>query len=277
MKENEIRGVIFDIKEFAQNDGDGVRTTVFFKGCPLRCIWCHNPEGLSPLPELYVGQNGCEGCGLCLRPCSHEDCKPYGRCLHICPHGLLRISGREYSAGELAEKLKLSSDFLSEVGGITLSGGEPLMQSEFALALIKALKPLDIAIETSGYADAEVFKAVASECDFVMMDVKLVDREAHKKYTGVYNDKILKNLEWLKKSGKRFLIRVPLIPGITDTEENLSSVARVADGAPVELLPYNDMAGAKYPSVGKAYTELIKEKKSRIENTDGLPENFRIR
>jgi len=272
-----VTGTVFDIKEFAQNDGDGVRTTVFFKGCPLRCIWCHNPEGLSPLPELYVGQNGCENCGLCRRPCSHDDCKPFGRCLHICPHGLLRVSGREYGARELAEKLKKSADFLEEVGGITLSGGEPLLQWEFALALIRELKPLNIAVETSGYADLDVFKAVISECDLVMIDVKLADREAHKKYTGVYNDKILENLAWLKKSGKSFLIRVPLIPGITDTDENIAAIAKIADGHPVELLPYNDLAGAKYPSVGKVYTDEIKYKKSRITDTAGLPENFRIR
>lgn len=270
-------GIIFDIKEFAQNDGDGVRTTVFFKGCPLSCIWCHNPEGLSKAPELYVGQNGCDGCGLCRQKCAHEDCKPYGRCLHICPHGLLRVSGKEYDAKTLAEKLKKSRDFLEEVGGITLSGGEPLLQWEFALELIRELKPLDIAIETSGYADPEHFKAVISECDFVMIDIKIADREEHKKYTGVYNDKILENLSWLKKTGKRFLIRTPLIPGITDTDDNLASIAEIADGHEVELLPYNDLAGAKYRSVGKKYTELIKEKKSKITDTSGLPDNFRIR
>ena len=190
---------------------------------------------------------------------------------------MIRVSGREYDAPTLAKKLKKSADFLEEVGGITLSGGEPLLQWEFALELIRELKPLDIAVETSGYADEDIFKAVVSECDFVMIDVKLADREAHKKYTGVYNDKILKNLAWLKESGKRFLIRTPLIPGITDTDENLRGIAKIANGHTVELLPYNDLAGAKYPSVGKTYTDAIKEKKSCIEDTAGLPENFRIR
>jgi len=271
-----MSGVIFDIKEFAQHDGDGVRTTVFFKGCPLRCVWCHNPEGLSPEPELYVGTNGCTGCGLCRKPCSHPDCV-YGRCLHVCPQGLLRVSGKEYEARELAEKVKKSADFLSQNGGVTLSGGEPLMQWEFALELIRELKPLHVAIETSGYADAEVFRKVISECDLVMMDLKLADREEHKKFTGVYNDKILANLETLKSSGKDFLLRTPLIPGITDTDENLAAIARLADGAPVELLPYNNLAPAKYPSVGREFTKLIAESESRIKSADGLPGNFRIR
>lgn len=270
------RGIIFDIKEFAQHDGDGVRTTVFFKGCPLRCIWCHNPEGLSSSPELYVGTNGCRNCGLCRRPCNHPDCV-YGRCLHICPEGLIRVSGREYSARELAERIKKSADFLSENGGVTLSGGEPLMQPEFALELIAELKPLHIAIETSGYADPEVFRAVISECDLVMMDLKLADRDEHKKYTGVYNDKILKNLEILKSSGKRFILRTPLIPGITDTDGNLAGIARLAGGAEVELLPYNNLAPAKYPSVGRKYTDAITENESRVKTSDGLPGNFRIR
>lgn len=271
-----MSGIIFDIKEFAQHDGDGVRTTVFFKGCPLRCVWCHNPEGLSPEPELYVGTNGCTDCGLCRKPCSHPDCI-YGRCLHVCPQGLLRVSGKEWEAEALAQKIKKSADFLAENGGVTLSGGEPLMQWEFALELIRELKPLHVAIETSGYASPEAFRRVISVCDFVFLDIKLADREEHKKYTGVYNDKILENLKILKSSGVPFLLRTPLIPGITDTEENLAAIAVLAGGAPVELLPYNSLAPAKYPAVGRSFTDLITEKESRIKPGADLPPNFRLR
>ena len=119
-----IKGVIFDVKEFSLNDGPGIRTTVFFKGCPLRCIWCHNPEGLSPKRELFITHNGCTNCGLCKKPCNHADCPGLGRCIHICPKGLVKAVGREVSADELAEQIKKGSDLLtSSGGGVTLSGG----------------------------------------------------------------------------------------------------------------------------------------------------------
>ncbi len=272
------KGVIFDIKEFSLNDGDGIRTTVFFKGCPLRCIWCHNPEGLSPKRELFITKNGCTNCGLCKKPCDHEDCLGLGRCIHICPKGLVKAAGREVTADELAAEIKRGEDlFLSTGGGVTLSGGEVLMQPDFAVELIKALKPLNILIETCGYARHEDFIRVIEGVDTVYFDVKLADRKMHKKYTGVYNDLILENLEWLKKSGKSFKIRTPLIPDITDTEENLAAIARIADGAPVELLPYNKLAGAKYGGVGKKFTDEIKSDTSRVKSTEGLPANFRLK
>jgi pyruvate formate lyase activating enzyme len=272
------KGVIFDIKEFSLNDGPGIRTTVFFKGCPLRCIWCHNPEGLSPKRALFITHNGCTNCGLCKKPCDHEDCRGLGRCIHICPKGLVKAAGKIYSAEELAADIKREEDlFRSTGGGVTLSGGEVMMQPDFAVELITALKPLHVLIETCGYAKHEDFVRVASLCDTVYFDVKLADREEHKKYTGVYNDLILENLEWLKKSGINFKIRTPLIPDITDTDENLAGIARIADGAPVELLPYNRMAGAKYSGVGKEFTDIIKSDVSRIKSTEGLPENFTLR
>ena len=273
-----IKGVIFDVKEFSLNDGPGIRTTVFFKGCPLRCIWCHNPEGLSPKRELFITHNGCTNCGLCKRPCNHEDCKGLGRCIHICPKGLVKAVGREVNAKELAEQIKKGADLLvSSGGGVTLSGGEVLMQPDFAEELIRELKPLHVLIETCGYAKHDDFVRIASLCDTVYIDVKLADREQHKKYTGVYNDLILENLEWLKKSGIDFRIRTPLIPGITDTEENIEAIAKIADGASVELLPYNKLAGAKYSGVGKTFTNEIKSDVSRIKTNEGLPDNFKLR
>ena len=272
------KGVIFDIKEFSLNDGPGIRTTVFFKGCPLRCIWCHNPEGLSPKRELFITYNGCTNCGLCKKPCTHEDCQGLGRCVHICPKGLVKAVGRSVTAEELAADIKREEDlFTSTGGGVTLSGGEVLLQPDFAEELIRALKPLHVLVETCGHAKHEDFVRVISLCDTVYFDVKLADRELHKKYTGVYNDQILENLEWLKKSGKDFKIRTPLIPGITDTDENLAGIAAIAGGAPVELLPYNRLAGAKYSGVGKKFTDEIKSDSSRIKNTDNLPSNFTIR
>jgi pyruvate formate lyase activating enzyme len=254
-----MEGLIFDIKEFSVNDGDGVRTTVFFKGCPLRCIWCHNPEGLSPVPELYERVEGCLSCGLCRAPCEHPECAPFGRCLHICPKNLLRPVGRVWEADALAKKL-LSQEalFLQTGGGVTLSGGEPLLQADFCKALAEELKGrVHLAMETSGYAEHGDFVRVASLCDLVMMDLKIVDEETHRRYTGVSNRKILENAAWLKTSGIPHVFRTPLIPGITDTEENLCAISDFVGADRVELLPYNTLAAAKYASVHRTFTQEI--------------------
>lgn len=250
-----MNGLIFDIKEFAVHDGEGIRTTVFLKGCPLRCVWCHNPEGLSPKKELYLKQNGCLGCGLCKIPCEHEECKGLGRCLHACPKNLVGVAGNEWEAKDLADKLLGHKDFFDTMGGgITLSGGEPLLQADFCAELLSILKgQVHTAIETSGYAKQEDFVKVINLCDFVYMDIKLADSEQHKKYTGVDNKVILENAEYLKHSGKRHAFRTPLIPNITDTEENLSAIERITSGSTWEKLPYNTLAGAKYASVGRKF------------------------
>ena len=254
-----MKGIIFDIKEFALNDGPGIRTTVFFKGCPLRCIWCHNPEGLSPKRELYVKKKGCLDCKLCAVPCDHEECREFGRCLHICPKNLVSVAGVEWEAEKLAERLlKDEQFFISSGGGVTLSGGEPLLQADFAIELLSLLEGrVHRAIETSGYADRDRFCKVVDKCDLVIMDLKLFDSEEHKKYTGVDNLKILDNAEWLRSSGKPHMFRIPLIPGITDTEKNLSAFAEFVGEDRVELMSYNKLAPAKYESVGRKYTDAI--------------------
>lgn len=247
-----MNGLIFDIKEFAVHDGEGIRTTVFFKGCPLRCVWCHNPEGLSPKRELYLKQNGCLSCGLCRKPCSHPECQGIGRCLHICPKNLVSAAGNEWTVEDLAAKLlKHKSFFDSMGGGVTLSGGEPLMQADFCVELLERLKgQIHTAIETSGYADSADFRRVVSLCDFVYMDVKLADCALHKQYTGVSNEKILENAAWLKQSGIAHCFRTPLIPNITDTEKNLCAIQEIVGDSRWEKLSYNPLAGAKYASVG---------------------------
>lgn len=262
-------GMIFDIKEMAVHDGPGLRTTVFLKGCPLRCVWCHNPEGLSAERQLYVRQSGCRGCGLCRRGCSHPDCQPFGRCLHVCPQGLITVAGREMSAQQLAQRILRSA---SVADGVTFSGGEPLLQAEFVLDVVDKLSKtggcsgsdeaalkrkipsrIHCAIETSGYADPEVFRRVIEAMDFVYMDLKLADEELHRKYTGVSNQLILRNLEILRCSGVSCVIRTPLIPGITDTKENIEAIRRLVGDLPLEFLEYNPMAGAKYSALGMKF------------------------
>ncbi len=250
-------GIIFDIKEFALRDGPGIRTTVFLKGCPLRCAWCHNPEGLSPKREVYRATGGCTACGACRAPCTHPECQGLGRCLHVCPRGLVRAVGTVWESRALAAHLLRGAELFAEGGGITLSGGEPLLQAEFARALLAELSPVHRAIETSGYAEEATFLSVARRCELVLFDLKLYDGEAHRRYTGVDNACILKNAAALRRSGIPHVFRIPLIPGITDTRENLAALAEVAGDSPVELLPYNTLAPAKYAAVGRTYPDFI--------------------
>lgn len=255
-----MKGTVFDIKEFALNDGDGIRTTVFLKGCPLRCIWCHNPEGLSPQKQLFVKKKGCINCGLCKKPCNHVDCNEFGRCLHVCPCNLITVAGVEWESKDLAQKLLKQKDVLSTLnGGITISGGEPLMQWEFTAEILSALKGnIHTTLETSGFASQKAFDTVTNLCDFVYMDLKLFDCELHRKYTGVKNDIILENAKRLMASDIAHTFRIPLIPGITDTKENLSAISEFIGDEKVELLPYNNLAGAKYESIGLEFTDQIK-------------------
>lgn len=228
--------------------------TVFLKGCPLRCQWCHNPEGLEKEPELLWRNTLCTGCGACRKACVHEECKPYGRCLHACPQGCLTVAGERVTAEDLAGRLKENGEMLARMGGgITISGGEPLLQTAFVCELAECLKGIHLAVQTSGYGKPEDYRRLVGAVDYVMQDVKLVDPDKHKKYTGVSNEMIMENIAWLKNSGKNFIFRVPLIPGITDKEENLRSIAQIVEGYPVELIPYNELAGAKYPMVDKEY------------------------
>ena len=247
-------GTIFDVKEMAVHDGPGIRTTVFFKGCPLRCKWCHNPEGLIQTPQLMYKKARCIGCGKCREKCEHEECQPYGRCIRACPENCLEVSGRIVDVNELANELKSTAEVLGDsFGGFTFSGGEPLMQHEFLLELADNLKGYHLCIETSGYADEEIFKKIVSKMDFVIMDIKIADDKLHRKYTGVSNEKILKNFNFLRSSGKPYIIRTPLIPNICNTEENLSKISQIIGDSTWEKLPYNEMAGAKYEMLNLKY------------------------
>ncbi len=250
-------GRIFDIKEMAVHDGPGIRTTVFFKGCPMHCIWCHNPEGLKYEKQLMYKEARCLHCNACKQTCNHPECKPFRRCIYACPENLLSVAGRDVTVKELSEELKKSAEPLGNMfGGFTFSGGESLMQSEFLLELCEELKDYNLCIETSGYAESNIFENVIKKLNFIIMDIKLADNELHKKYTGVSNDLILKNFEILNKSGKPYIIRTPLIPNITDTKENLSAIKEIIGDSTWEHIPYNTMTGAKYKNLGLDYKEF---------------------
>ena len=256
-----MTGTVFNVKEMAVHDGPGIRTTVFLKGCPLRCRWCHNPEGLSKNPELAFHSTRCLDCGACKQACDHPECKPFGRCLHICPSDCLEVMGRRVEATDLANEIITGAKVLgSDFGGVTFSGGEPLMQADFLLEMTELLKGYHLAIETCGYASAKVFKNVISRMDYVIMDIKLADDVLHQRYTRKSNQAILQNYNLLRESGVPFVIRTPLIPNITDTEENLRAIADLIKSDPWEKLPYNELAGAKYAMLGKVY-DLYSRKK----------------
>lgn len=247
-------GHIFDIKEMAVHDGPGIRTTLFLKGCPLRCKWCHNPEGLTMEPQIMFKEARCKQCGKCKIECEHNECKTFNACIYACPEQCYEVTGKKIEAKQVAyELIKTAEVLMDSFGGFTLSGGEPMMQKDFVLELCKYLKDYHLCIETSGYADSEIFKEIIDVMDYVIMDIKIANSDLHKKYTGVYNDLILNNFEILKNSGKPYLIRTPLIPSITDTEKNLSEIKEIIGDSPWEKIPYNQMAGAKYKMLGLEY------------------------
>lgn len=258
------KGMIFDIREFTVHDGPGFRVTVFFKGCPLRCVWCHNPEGISFQPEVMKRYSLCTGCGKCRKPCTHAECKTFGLCTKICPNGLISIAGEMLESEELISRIKRYANFPGlDQGGITVSGGEPLAQPEFLLELLEGLKPFHTAVETSGYCKNDLFRRVMDSTDLILFDIKHTDPIIHQRITGVSNEMILKNLACLIHSGRDFIARVPLIPGINDSEENMANTAALLKNAPglkrVELLPYNPFTGAKYQMTSKSYKPCFDE------------------
>jgi len=265
-------GTIFNIQRFAVNDGPGIRTTVFFKGCPLRCSWCHNPESQTAAPQLLFFENRCIRCGVCAAVCpqdaieaiegmhiDEQKCTVCGTCIDSCAGDARHIAGEKMNIAEVMTEIKKDSAFYqNSAGGVTFSGGEPLAQIDFLEALANECKRqgIHIALDTCGHAPWPLLQATLAWADLYLYDIKIMDKERHIQHAGVSNSLILDNLQNLAAAGATIIVRVPLIPGVTDDDENISHIIELVRQLKlprVDLLPLHNTAASKYERIGKRY------------------------
>lgn len=266
-----MEGLIFNIQRFSIHDGPGIRTNVFFKGCPLRCAWCHNPEGLAARTELSFLVEKCVGCRACESVCPRgvhhfeqnaheirrEACTACGACAGICPAGALEMLGKRWTVEQVVQAVERDRLFYLDGGGATLTGGEPLAQSAFALALARALRQrgISVCLETSGYAPAITLERIAPYINGFLFDVKETDPTRHRQYTGVELAPILENLRLLDQLGASITLRCPIIPGVNQRPEHFAALARLAKSLShveqIHLEPYHPMGIAKAARLGR--------------------------
>ena len=268
-----MKATIFDIERNSFVDGPGIRTTVFFKGCNLRCEWCHNPESQDPHSQMMFFKNKCTGCGKCKEKCPNhlESCELCGKCTLYCPHDAREICGKEYTVDEvLKEVLKDKAFYENSGGGVTFSGGECMLQIDFLEKILKACKANGIhtAVDTAGHVPFERFEQIIPYTDLFLYDVKCYDSDKHRQYTGVSNELILANLGRLLKMGKAMWIRIPIIPTVNDSEEEMLNIKKFifSCGSPekIELLPYHAMGEHKYAAIGKQAQRFFVPSKEKI-------------
>ena len=268
------RGTIFNIQKFSINDGPGIRTTVFYKGCPLNCLWCHNPESKSKKQELLFDAKKCAACMKCAEACpqgchrQQDGCHVFDRakciqcckCAEVCMFDALEAVGYQKTVSEVLEEVLKDKTFYDcSGGGVTLSGGEPMYQLQFTCELLAELKKhgLHTCMETCGYASAEAFKRVAGLVDIFLFDYKETDSAKHEAYTGVPNERILANLQMLDDMGCKLILRCPIIPTLNDTREHLEGIAVTANSLKnilqIDVEPYHPLGMGKAQNLGKAY------------------------
>ena len=269
-----IKGLVFDVKRYAIHDGPGIRTTVFLKGCPLACWWCHNPESQSPGVEMLFMENRCIACGACLEACGHgalsggtlgltadsSRCERCGACAAVCYAEARRMVGRETTVDEVMAEVERDAAFYEQsLGGVTFSGGEPLMQIDFLDGLLRASKArgFHTALDTCGYAPWEAIDRVRARVDLFLYDLKVIDDARHRELTGVSNELILSNLTELSRRGHAIVLRVAIIPGLNDNDDALREIAAFASHLPnlkeIDILPYNRLGADKYARLDRAY------------------------
>ena len=280
--------LVFDIKRYAINDGPGIRIAVFLKGCNLNCAWCHNPESISDEAERMYSSSRCIRCGTCVAACPEKAitltpegiitdmalCKMHVKCAGVCPTKAIEISGREISAAEIIQEIEKERPFFDQSGGgVTFSGGEPLLHHKFLIRLLKECGKLGIhrAVDTAGFVKTDIILKVAEHTDLFLYDLKFMDPEKHRKWTGVTNEKILENLKALADTGAKIIIRIPLIGGVNDDAENMETTARFVAGLSgvkkeVNLLPYHKIAQTKYQKLGRPEDfQLLEEPSKEIQ------------
>ncbi len=276
MESRKAPALIFDIKRYAINDGPGIRITIFLKGCALSCHWCHNPESISPnVQKMYSGSK-CIGCGECVIACPRDACaltpdgivtdvdlcQLCGACAEVCPTRATEMSGQLATVDDIMETIEKETIFFDQSsGGVTFSGGEPLYHPEFLIELLDACGEREIhrTLDTTGFARTDILLDVARRTDHFLYDVKLMDSERHRRHTGVDNALILRNLKVLAETGASISIRVPLIRGVNDDDENIEQTAIFVASLPgekrtVNLLPYHNIAAKKYEKLGQAHS-----------------------
>lgn len=267
-------GIVFDIKKTSADDGPGLRTVVFLKGCPLRCIWCHSPESINSKPDLAVYESKCIECNRCIEVCPNgvhllnkegerlilrEKCKACGVCVQYCYAGALDIKGKKIQSDDLFHEIEKDRVFYDiSGGGVTFSGGEPMFQPSFLLDILRQLKTAGIhtAVDTCGYASPDIVQSILSFVDLFLFDLKCMDERKHRELTGVSNDTILRNLKIIAGSGIDVLVSFPIIPGYNSSFANLSQTMQFVKEVGIKkmrLLPYNKLAGSKYKWLGRSY------------------------
>jgi len=272
-----VQGIIFDIKRFAIHDGPGIRTSVFLKGCPLNCVWCQNPEGISGDTTLWYYHSRCIRCGDCITSCpknalsanpkdthyihiNRKFCTNCGECVRICPSTALSFIGRKIDHTEVVEELVKDKIFYtSSGGGITLTGGEPFYQTAFSLAILKEIKAhrIHTAMETCLSVEPKDLESMLPYVDLFLVDLKIDEKFKHTEYTGISNKLIKENFTWLAKNHMTIVVRIPIVPGYTDTDENLQAIGSYVNGIdpqiPIELVNFNPLAQDQYAVLSKNY------------------------
>ena len=267
--------LVFDIKRYAIHDGPGIRTTVFLKGCPLRCLWCHNPESWSARQQRLYKSAKCIGCGACVKVCPEgalrlsadgveptaAACRACGKCAEVCPAAAMEICGREYSVAALAAEVEKERSLMEgSGGGVTVSGGEPLLHPDFLQAFLEEMgrRGFHRAVDTTLYASPETVRMAAARCELLLVDLKAMDPALHRRYTGVDNARILENIALVSSLGTPFCIRIPLIDEVNASRENIAASAQFLGSLPaapllVELLPYHDIGKGKHERLWSRY------------------------
>jgi pyruvate formate lyase activating enzyme len=268
------QSLIFDIKRYAINDGPGIRVVIFFKGCNLHCAWCHNPESISAKVEKMYAPAKCIKCGTCVDACPEnaitltpegiitdpELCKMCGKCTEVCPTKAIEMSGKVMSVPEIMDIIEKERIFFDQSsGGVTFSGGEPLVHTKMLIELLDecGIRGIHRAVDTAGSVSTETILEVAKRTDLFLYDLKMMDSRLHKKWISAGNERILQNLQTIAETGAHIIIRIPLIGGVNDSDQNIEETARFISGLAgdkkdVHLLPYHNIAQNKYMKLGKS-------------------------